>query len=54
MKPSGFAHVRGGIMTVGRNSEIDIATREAVAGDELATLDAEVLARFQLGRRRGT
>jgi F-type H+-transporting ATPase subunit epsilon len=34
-------------MTVGANSDIEIATREAVTGDDLATLDSEVLARFQ-------
>jgi F-type H+-transporting ATPase subunit epsilon len=45
-----FCAVRGGVMTVGQkqapSSRIDIATREAVAGDDLATLDEEVLARF--------
>lgn len=46
-----FCAVRGGVMTVGGKAApsavIDIATREAVAGDDLATLDSEVLARFQ-------
>jgi F-type H+-transporting ATPase subunit epsilon len=46
-----FCAVRGGVMTVGAKSQpttsVDIATREAVAGNELATLDAEVLARFR-------
>lgn len=42
-----FCAVRGGVMTVGDNGGIDIATREAVSGDHLATLDTEVLARFQ-------
>jgi F-type H+-transporting ATPase subunit epsilon len=46
----GFCAVRGGVMTVGTNAmpatRIDIATRQAVAGDGLATLDEEVLARF--------
>nr|WP_272213176.1 F0F1 ATP synthase subunit epsilon [Marinicella sp. W31]MDC2879123.1 F0F1 ATP synthase subunit epsilon [Marinicella sp. W31] len=44
-----FCAVRGGVMTVGSKpaTVIDIATREAVAGDDLATLDSEVLARFQ-------
>lgn len=46
-----FCAVRGGVLTVGGeaapNTLIDIATREAVAGDDLATLDAEVLARFR-------
>ncbi|MEM5471758.1 F0F1 ATP synthase subunit epsilon [Hoeflea sp. AS60] len=45
-----FCAVRGGVMTVGGKSApttlIAIATREAVAGDDLATLDSEVLARF--------
>lgn len=42
-----FCAVRGGVMTVGRPASVDIATREAVAGDDLATLDTQVLARFQ-------
>jgi len=42
-----FCAVRGGVMTVGSRTAIAIATREAVTGDDLATLDAEVLARFQ-------
>lgn len=42
-----FCALRGGMMTVGAASSIDIATREAVTGDDLATLDSEVLARFQ-------
>jgi F-type H+-transporting ATPase subunit epsilon len=46
-----FCAVRGGVMTVSRaansSTSVDIATREAVAGDDLATLDAEVLARFR-------
>ena len=42
-----FCAVRGGVMTVGGGTAIAIATREAVTGDDLATLDAEVLARFQ-------
>lgn len=41
-----FCAVRGGVMTVGVKAAIDIATREAVAGDDLATLDSQVLARF--------
>ena len=46
----GFCAVRGGVLTVGGGvsaTSVDIATREAVPGDDLATLDAEVLARFQ-------
>lgn len=44
-----FCAVRGGVMTVDSKpaTVIDIATREAVAGDDLTTLDSEVLARFQ-------
>lgn len=41
-----FCALRGGVMTVGDKSTIDIATREAVTGDDLATLDSDVLARF--------
>lgn len=41
-----FCAVRGGVMTVGGATEIAIAAREAVAGDDLATLDTDVLARF--------
>jgi F-type H+-transporting ATPase subunit epsilon len=42
-----FCAVRGGALTVSAKSHIAIATREAVAGGDLATLDAEVLSRFQ-------
>lgn len=42
-----FCALRGGVMTVGDAAEIDIATREAVVGDDLETLDSDVLARFQ-------
>lgn len=42
-----FCALRGGVMTVGDTSDIDISTREAVTGDDLSTLDADVLARFQ-------
>lgn len=45
-KKERFCAVRGGVMTVGVAAAIDIATREAVAGDDLATLDTQVLARF--------
>lgn len=41
-----FCALRGGLMTIGDASTIDIATREAVTGDDLATLDSEVLAKF--------
>ncbi len=42
-----FCALRGGVMSVTGGTAIDIATREAVTGSDLATLDAEVLARFQ-------
>lgn len=42
-----FCAVRGGVFTVTGGATIAIATREAVAGDDLATLDGEVLYRFQ-------
>jgi F-type H+-transporting ATPase subunit epsilon len=42
-----FCALRGGVMTVGEQSKIDIATREAVRGDDLATLDSDVLAQFR-------
>lgn len=41
-----FCAVRGGVITVGGDVAIAIATREAVAGDDLATLDTDVLARY--------
>jgi F-type H+-transporting ATPase subunit epsilon len=42
-----FCAVRGGVLTVTDGKAIAIATREAVAGDDLATLDQTVLARFR-------
>lgn len=42
-----FCAVRGGVLTVADGSIVAIATREAVTGHDLATLDREVLARFQ-------
>jgi len=41
-----FCAVRGGALSV-RSGRIAIATREAVTGDDLATLDRDVLARFR-------
>ena len=43
----GFCAVRGGVLTVAHGSVVSIATREAVAGDDLATLDQVVLDRFR-------
>jgi len=42
-----FCAVRGGILSVTGGKAVDIATREAVPGDSLATLDQVVLARFR-------
>lgn len=42
-----YCAVRRGVMTVQAGQEIAIATREAVAGEDLATLDEAVLARFR-------
>ena len=40
-----FCAVRGGALSVA--GDVSIATREAITGDNLATLDADVLARFR-------
>ena len=42
-----FCAVRRGVLTVTGGKEVAIATREAVAGDKLETLDQTVLARFR-------
>ena len=42
-----FCAVRRGVLTVTGGRDIAIATREAVTGDDLATLDQTVLARFR-------
>jgi len=42
-----FCAVRGGVLQVSGGDTISITTREAVTGDSLATLDTQVLARFQ-------
>ena len=42
-----YCAVRGGVLTVSGGKEVAVATREAVTGDDLATLDAAVLSRFQ-------
>ncbi len=41
-----FCAVRGGALTV-RAGHVAVATREAVTGNDLGTLDREVLARFR-------
>tara|TARA_R110000868_G_scaffold243100_3_gene499017 strand:+ start:94199 stop:94609 length:411 start_codon:yes stop_codon:yes gene_type:complete len=42
-----FCAVCKGVMTVSGKTNVAIATREAVTGDDLSTLDEEVLLRFQ-------
>lgn len=42
-----FCAVRGGVMTVSGSTGIAVAAREAVTGDDIATLDKDVLARFR-------
>lgn len=42
-----FCALRGAVLTVTDGNTVAIATREAVADDDLATLDAQVLTRFQ-------
>ncbi len=42
-----YCAVRRGILAVTGGQSISVATREGVLGDDLATLDAEVLARFR-------
>lgn len=39
--------VRGGVLTVSEGKTVTVATREAVADDDLHHLETEVLARFQ-------
>lgn len=42
-----YCAVRRGVLSVIAGRDITIATREAVPGDDLATLDATVLGRFR-------
>lgn len=42
--------VRGGVLTVSDGARIAVATREAVAGDDLAALERDVLTRFRQDR----
>lgn len=46
-QPERYCAVRGGVLTVRGGETIAIATREAVAGDDLARLEDEVLQRFR-------
>jgi F-type H+-transporting ATPase subunit epsilon len=45
--PERYCALRGGVMTVSDGTAVAVASREAVTGDDLALLDAQVLARFQ-------
>jgi F-type H+-transporting ATPase subunit epsilon len=42
-----YCAVRGGVLSVTAGCDIVVATREAVTGDDLSTLDETVLARFR-------
>jgi F-type H+-transporting ATPase subunit epsilon len=42
-----YCAVRGGVFSMTDGQQVAIATREAVCGDDLATLDQTVLARFR-------
>ena len=42
-----YCAVRGGVLSIDAGRDIAIATREAVTGDDLATLDQTILGRFR-------
>jgi len=42
-----YCAVRGGVLSVDAGRDIAVATREAVTGDDLGTLDQTVLGRFR-------
>lgn len=42
-----YCAVRGGVLTVTAGQEIAVATREAIAGDDLTTLGGTILRRFR-------
>lgn len=44
--PWHYCAVRRGVLTLQRGCELEIATREAVLGDDLAQLESDVLARL--------
>jgi F-type H+-transporting ATPase subunit epsilon len=41
-----YCAVHGGVMTVSGGQEVSISTREAIPGEDLATLDQAILDRF--------
>lgn len=43
----GFCAVRRGVLSVTNGNEVAVATREAIAGDDLARLEHVVLAQFR-------
>jgi F-type H+-transporting ATPase subunit epsilon len=45
----GYCAVRGGLLTVSKGSEVAIATREAILGDDLDALEAIVRGRLRAG-----
>jgi F-type H+-transporting ATPase subunit epsilon len=47
-----YCAVRRGMFSVTKGADVAIATREAIVGDDLATLDSTVLARFQADREQ--
>lgn len=49
-----FVAVRGGLLRVRRPDDVEIATREAVVGDELRQLESEVVTRFRLEEETAT
>lgn len=46
-KHTTYCAVRRGVLSVEAGNRITVATREAITGDDLATLDRTVLSRFQ-------
>lgn len=42
-----YCAVRRGMLSVGGGESVAVATREAIVGDDLATLDSSVLKRFR-------
>ena len=43
----GYCAVRRGMLSISEGKDVAVATREAIAGDDLATLDSTVLERFR-------
>lgn len=43
-----YVAVRGGVLTVREGSVVEVATRDAVVGDDLETLQGQVLKRMEL------